>query len=59
MCVCVCSNSPNDFPSGSVVWNHCHTHPVQCVRPHCVCGVLRAHAQFCRFDKVEATADVQ
>ena len=25
----------------------------------CVCSVLRAHAQFCRFDKADATADVQ
>ena len=24
-----------------------------------VCSVLRAHVQFCRFDKADATADVQ
>ena len=24
----------------------------------CVCSVLHAHAQFCRFDKADATADV-
>ena len=28
-------------------------------RPRCVCSVLRAHVQFCRFDKADATADVQ
>ena len=41
------------------VRNHCRTHPAPCVRPHCVCSVLHAHAQFCRFDKADATADVQ
>ena len=29
------------------------------VRPRCVCSVLHAHAQFCRFDKADATDDVQ
>ena len=38
---------------------HCCTHLAPCVRPCCVCSVLRAHAQFCRFDKADATADVQ
>ena len=46
-------------PSGSAVRNHCRTHPAPCVRPRCVCSVLRVHAQFCRFDKADATADVQ
>ena len=60
MCVCVCSNSrKRRSPSGSAVRNHCRTHPAPCVRPRCVCSVLRAHAQFCRFDKADATADVQ
>ena len=60
LCVCVYSNSPNDVsPSGSAVQNHCRTHPVPCVRPRCVCSVLRAHVQFCWFDKMDATADVQ
>ena len=36
-----------------------HTHPALCVRPPCVCSVLRAHVQLCQFDKVDATADVQ
>ena len=60
VCVCVYSNSHNDVPpSGSVVRNHCHTHPAPCVSPRCVCSVLRAHVQFCRFDKADTTADVQ
>ena len=42
-----------------LAWNHCRTHPAPCVRPGCVCSVLHAHAQFCRFDKADATADVQ
>ena len=29
------------------------------VYPRCVCSVLRAHVQFCRFDKAGATASVQ
>ena len=35
------------------------TYPAPCVCPRCVCSVLRAHAQFCQFDKADATADVQ
>ena len=52
VCVCVCVCVPilvttfPEWPSGSV-------------RPHCVCSVLRALVQFCRFDKADATADVQ
>ena len=52
---------------GEMVWgrnvllpavrNHCRTHPAPCVRPRCVCSVLRAHVQFCLFDKADATAD--
>ena len=45
--------------SGSAVRNHCRTHPALCVRPRCVCSFLRAHVQFCRFDKADATAYVQ
>ena len=36
-----------------------HTRLCASIRPHCVCSVLRVHAQFCQFDKVDATADVQ
>ena len=47
--ICVCSNSRNDVPpSGSAVRNHCCSHPALCVRPCCVCSVLRAHAQIRR-----------
>ena len=46
-------------PSGSAIRNHCRTHPAPCVRPRCVCSVLRAHVQFCRFDEADNTADVQ
>ena len=46
------------FPSGSAVQNHGRTHPVSCVRPYCVYSVLRAHVQFCQFDKADATANI-
>ena len=36
-----------------------HTHLVPCVRSQCVCSVMPARVQFCRFDKGDATADVQ
>ena len=58
ICVCI-PIIVTTFPEGSAVRNHCRTHPALCVRPRCVCSVLRAHAQFCRFDKADATADVQ
>ena len=57
--VCVFQFSYRHSPSGSAVRNHCHTHPAPCIRPRCVCSVLRAHVQFCRFDKADATAEVQ
>ena len=61
VCVCVCIPVlVTTFPewlSGTEPLPH--SHPAPCVRPHCVCSVLRAHAQFCRFDKADATADVQ
>ena len=52
---------PAKYQCGTIwaVRNHCRTHPTPCVRPRCVCSVLRAHAQFCRFDKADVTADVQ
>ena len=35
-------------------------HTPVAVRPsRCVYSVLRAHVQFCRFDKADATADIQ
>ena len=55
VCVCVFQFSLRRSPSGSAVRNHCLTHPAPCVRPRCVCSVLRAHVQVCRFDKADAT----
>ena len=55
VCVCVCSNSRNDVPRVAQRYGTI----AACVRPRCVCSVLRAHVQFCRFDKADATADVQ
>ena len=40
-----------------MVRNHCPTHQVPCVHSCCVCSVLHAHAQFCRFDKADAITD--
>ena len=57
-CVSEFQFSSRRSPSGSAVRNHCRT-PAPCVRPRCVRSVLRAHAQFCRFDKADVTADVQ
>ena len=56
--VCVYSNSRNDVPRVAQR-NHCRTHPAPCVRPRRVSSVLRARVQFCRFDKADATGDVQ
>ena len=51
--VCVYSNSRNDVPRVA------QRYGTIAVRPRCVSSVLRAHAQFCRFDKADAIADVQ
>ena len=56
----VYSNSRIDVPRVAQRYGTiARTHPAPCVRPRCVCSVLRPHAQFCRFDKADATADVQ
>ena len=47
------------FPEWLSGTEPCRKHPAPCVRPRCVFSVLRAHVQFCRFDKADATADVQ
>ena len=59
VCVCVYSNSRNDIPRVAQRYATIAAHQAPCVCPRCVCSVLRAHAQFCRFDKADATADVQ
>ena len=46
-------------PTGSAVQNHDRAYPAPYDRPRCVGSGLRAHVQFCRFDKADATADVQ
>ena len=59
VCVCVCVCIPilvTMFPE-KALRNNCRTHPAPCVCPRCVYSVFRAHAQYCRFDKVDATAD--
>ena len=40
-------------------WLSGYAYPAPCDRPRCVGSGLRAHVQFCRFDKADATADVQ
>ena len=63
VCVCVCVCIPifvTTFPewlSGTEPLPH--TPGAVRVRPRHVCSVLRARVQFCRFDKADATADVQ
>ena len=60
ICVmCVIQFSSRRSPSGSAIRFHVRAHSVPRVRPRCVCSVLLAHVQFCRFDKAYATADVQ
>ena len=42
-----------------MVMNHGRAHPGTCVRRVVFVVFLRAHVQFCRFDKADATAEVQ
>ena len=58
MCVCI-PILVTTFPEWLSGTEPLRTHPAPCVRPHCVCSVLRARVQFYRFDKADATADVQ
>ena len=60
-CVCVYSNSRNDVPRvaqryGTIA---AHTRRRASVLVVFVYSVLSAYVQFCRFDKADATADVQ
>ena len=58
--VCMYSNSRNDVPRVDQQYGTIAAHTLApCVRPRCVCSVLRPHAQFWWFDKADATADVQ
>ena len=60
VCVCVYSNSRNDVPRVAQRYGTIAAHTRRRASVLDVCVVfLRAHAQFCRFDKADATADVQ
>ena len=64
VCVCVCvyvySNSRNDVPRVAQRYGTIAAHTRRRASVLVVFVVcLRAHAQFCRFDKADATADVQ
>ena len=53
-CVCIVySNSCNHVPRVAQRYRTIAAHTRR-VHPHCVCSVLHAHAQFCRFDKAVA-----
>ena len=56
VCVSVYSNSRNDVPRVAQRYGTIAAHTRR--RASVLVG-LRAHAQFCRFDKADATADVQ
>ena len=56
MCILILITTFLEWLSGTEPLPHT---PAPSVRPRCVCSVLRAHIQFCRFDKADATADVQ
>ena len=60
MRVCVYSNSPNDVPRVAQQYGTIAAHTWRSASVLVVFVVfLRAHAQFCRFDKKDATTDVQ
>ena len=60
MYVCVCSNSRNDVLRVAQRYGTIVAHTRRLASVLVVFAVfLRAHAQFCRFDKADATADVQ
>ena len=54
-CVCVCFNSRNDLPRVAQRYGTIAAH----TRRHASVRVVCTHVQFCRFDKADATADVQ
>ena len=59
-CVCVYSNSHNDVPRVAQRYGTIAAHTRRRASVLVVYVVfLRAHVQFCRFDKADATADVQ
>ena len=56
MCVCI-PKSRNDVPRVAQRYGTIAAHTRRRARREC--SVLRARVQFCRFDKADATADVQ
>ena len=52
MTVCMYSNSRNDVPQVAQPYGTIAAHTRR--RASCVCSVLRAHVQFCQFDKADA-----
>ena len=62
MCVCVCvySNSRNHVPRVAQRYGTIAAHTPRRASVLVVfVSVLRAHVQFCQFDKADATTDVQ
>ena len=59
MCVCVYSSSRNDVPRVAQRYGTIAAHTRRRASVLVVFVELRAHAQFCRFDKADATANVQ
>ena len=58
MCIPILVTMFPEWLSGTEPLPHTpRTHPAPSVRPCCVCSVLCAHVQFCRFDKADAIAD--
>ena len=58
-CVCVYSNSRNDVTRVAQRYGTIAAHTRRRVSVHVVSVVICVHMQFCRFDKADATADVQ
>ena len=59
-CVCVYSNSRNNISQVAQRYGTIAAHTQRRASVLVVCVVfLRAHIQFCRFDKADATADFQ
>ena len=60
VCMCMLSSSRNDVPRVAQRYGTMAAHTRRCVSVLVMFEVcLRGHVQFCRFDKADATADVQ
>ena len=56
--MCVYSSSRNHVPRVAQRYGTIAAHTGAGIRPR-ICSVLCARVQFCRFDKVDASADIQ